>query len=161
MLRSKNSSKIWTRSEELRAEYIDLPPGDLIKQREEHMIKSLRKWLSDTTSDQEQVVTAWSKQLQPIGSEWIQYRDKIQEEAIHLLKQREDLPDFEQRFAEILVHPERMRSVGYREKTLFNTKITLKLAVQIIHLMTSEQRTHLLKRIGSLAEDFEKIECDR
>ncbi len=148
------------RNDELRAEYVDLPPSELIKQREERMTKALRKWISDPTPEQKQAVSASIKQLKPIGSEWMQYRDKIQEEVINLLKQRKDLPDFGQRFTEVLVHPERWRSATYQSKSDFNRDLILKLAVNINHLMTPGQRTHLLKRIDSLATDFEKIKCD-
>jgi len=34
------------RNDELRAEYIDLPPEERMKEREERMVKGLRKWLS-------------------------------------------------------------------------------------------------------------------
>jgi Family of unknown function (DUF6279) len=148
------------RGEEIRAEYIDISPEELVKHREEHMNKALRRWLSTPTPEQEQAVAAWSKKLKPLGSDWLIYRDKIQEEAMHLLKQRKDLPDFERRFTEILVHTERMRTVEFQEKTDYNTHLTIKLAVEINHLMTPEQRTHLLKRINSLADDFETIKCN-
>ena len=149
------------RSREIKAEYIDIPPDELLKHREEQMIKALRRWLSDPTSEQEQAVAAWSKKLKPLGSEWTRYRDKIQEEVMFLLKQRKDLPDFEKRMTDILVHPGRMRTIGYQEKTDFNTDLTIKLVVEINHLMTPKQRTHLLKRINSLADDFENIKCKR
>ena len=148
------------RNDELRAEYIDLPPGELIKQREERMIKTLQKWLTDPTHEQVQAVSAWSRQLKPIGAEWLQYRDKVQDEVINLLKKRNELPEFEQRFAEILIHPERMRSATHQAKSDFNRDLTLKLAVNINKMMTPEQRTHLLKRIDSFAEDFDKIKCE-
>ncbi len=148
------------RNEEMRAEYIDLPPNERIKQREERMIKGLRKWLSGPTPEQKQAVSAWIKQLKPIGQEWLLYRDKVQEEVINLLKQRKELPDFDQKLIEILTHPERMRSSAYQAKSDYNRDITLKLGVSIIHLMTPEQRTHLLKRIDSFATDFEKIKCN-
>ena len=147
------------RGEEIRAEYIDISPEELVKHREEHMIKALRRWLSTPTPEQEQAVAAWSKKLKPLGSEWVRYRDKIQEEVMLLLRQRKDLPDFEKRMTEVLVHPERLRSIEFQEKTDFNTDLTIKLAVEINHLMTPKQRTHLLKRINSFADDFEQIEC--
>jgi hypothetical protein len=147
------------RSQEIRAEYIDVPPEELVKHREEQMMKALRRWLSDPKTEQEQAVAAWSKKLKPLGSEWLRYRDKIQEEIMHLLQQRKDLPDFEIRMTEILVNPERMRTIGFQEKTDFNTNLTIKLVVEINHLMTTTQRTHLLKRINSIADDFEQIKC--
>jgi SpoVK/Ycf46/Vps4 family AAA+-type ATPase len=148
------------RNDELRAEYIDLPPEELLKQREERMIKGLRKWLSDPMPEQKQAVSTWVKQLKPIGQEWMQYRDKIQEEVVNLLKQRKELPDFDQKLIESLTHPERMRSSAYQTKSDYNRDITLKLGVNIIHLMTPGQRSHLLKRIDSFANDFEKIKCN-
>jgi hypothetical protein len=141
------------RNDELRAEYIDLDPEERSKEREERMLKALRKWLSDPTPEQEKAVSTWSRQLKPIGQEWMQYRDKIQEAVINLLRQRKELPDFDQKFIEILTHPERMRSEVYQAKSDFNRDVTLKLAVNITDLMTPEQRT-------KFATDFEKIKCD-
>ena len=147
------------RGEEIKAEYIDVPPEELVKHREEQMMKALRRWLSDPTSEQEQAVASWSKRLKPLGSDWVIYRDRIQKKVMDLLKQRKDLPDFDNRMTEVLVNPERMKTIGYQEKTDFNTELTIKLIVEINRLMTPKQRTHLLKRINSLAEDFEQIKC--
>lgn len=148
------------RNGELRAEYIDLPPEELIKQRKGRMIKTLKKWLSDPTSEQIKAVSVLSRQLKPIGEEWVQYRNRIQEEVTNLLKQRNKHPDFERRFAGILIHPKRLRSGSHQAKSDYNRDLTLKLAVKIIYLTTPEQRTHLLKRLDSLATNLEKIKCD-
>lgn len=148
------------RNEELRAEYIDLPPEELIKQREERMIKTLRKWLSNLTPEEEEAVSVWSRKVKPIGADWMRYRERVQGEVINLIKQRNELPDFDRRFAEILTHPKRMRKAAHKAKSEYNRDLTLKLAVKINHLMTSDQRTHLLKRTDSLARNLDNIKCN-
>ncbi len=143
-----------------RKKYIDLPPDELIQNRQERMIKRLTYWISDLNAEQRQVVSDWSKQLTPIAEQWVQNREAIQAEARRLLSRRDSNPEFRSDMQGLIIHPENMRSAAYQRKIDINIGITLKLLVQLDQMLTEDQRSHLLYRIESLAADFDTLSCD-
>jgi hypothetical protein len=147
-------------NEKLRSKYVDLPPEKLIEQRAERMVKRLQYWLSQLTTDQKLAIDQWSRQLKPTAADWLQNSQKFQAEIRHLLDLRRTSPAFKQKFVEILVYPEQLRSAEYQRKIDTNTEMTLKFMVAILGTKTPGQQTHLLKQIESLAKDFDHLSCD-
>jgi hypothetical protein len=147
-------------NQKFKKEYVDLPPDELIQNREERMVKRTKYWISKLNPEQKQAVSDWSLQLTPIAGDWIQNRERIQSEARRLLGQRRDNPEFRTAIQKLILHPENVRSAEYQRKIDINTTATIKLLAQLIQLLTEKQRSYLLDRIESLAEDFGTLSCD-
>ena len=145
---------------EFRKKYVDLPPDELIQNREERMVKRTKYWISKLNSKQKQAVSDWSSQLTPIALEWLQSRERIQAEARRLLARKDEDPEFRTAMQKLIIHPANMRSVEYQRKIDINTGVTIKLLVQLDRMLTEDQRSHLLDRIESLAADFGTLNCD-
>jgi hypothetical protein len=60
----------------------------------------------------------------------------------------------------LLVNLDQIRTIDYQKKIDYNTEVTFKLFMKIDRSLDPTQRAYLLKRIGSLAADFEKLSCD-
>jgi hypothetical protein len=147
-------------NQKFRKKFVDLPPDASNQRRQERMIKRLKYWVADLKPEQSEAVAGWSKQLTPIAGQWIQNREMIQAKARSLLAHRFDNPEFRSGLQELIMHPEKMRSVAYQRNIDINTRITINLLVQLNRMLTKDQRTHLLKRIESLAADFDTLSCD-
>ncbi len=147
-------------NQKFKKEYVDLPPDELIQNREERMVKRTKYWISKLNPEQKQAVSDWSLQLTPIAVDWIQNRERIQSEARRLLGQRRDNPEFRTAIQKLILHPENVRSAEYQRKIDINTTATIKLLAQLIQLLTEKQRSYLLDRIESLAADFDTLSCD-
>jgi hypothetical protein len=147
-------------NQKFKKEYVDLPPDELIQNREERMVKRTKYWISKLNPEQKQAVSDWSSQLVPIAGDWIQNRERIQSEARRLLGQRRDNPEFRTAIQELILNPENMRSAEYQRKIDIDTAVTIKLVVQLNQLLTEKQRSYLLDRIESLAADFDTLSCD-
>jgi hypothetical protein len=147
-------------NQKFKKEYVDLPPDELIQNREERMVKRTQYWISKLNPEQKQTVSDWSSQLAPIAGDWIQNREIVQAEAWRLLAQRHDNPGFRAAMQELILHPENMRSAEYQRKIDINTAVTIKLLAQLNQLLTEKQRPYLLDRIESLAADFDTLSCD-
>ena len=148
------------RNRKFRKKFVDLSPDESNRKRQERMIKRLKYWLSDLSPEQKQAVADWSVQLTPIAGQLIQNREMIQAKAHSLLASRSENPDFRSDLQELIMHPERMRSVDYQRKIDINTRITINFLVRLDRMLTEDQRAHLLKRIESLAADFDTLSCD-
>ncbi|MBW2443054.1 MAG: hypothetical protein JRH12_21445 [Deltaproteobacteria bacterium] len=143
-----------------RKKFVELPPDESNRKRQDRMIKRLKYWLSDLNSEQKQAVADWSVQLAPIARQWIQNREMIQAKAHSLLAHRYDSPEFRSSLQELIIHPEKMRSGDYQRKIDINTKVTIFLLVKLNQMLTEDQRTRLLSQIESLAADFDTLSCD-
>ncbi len=148
------------RNQEFRQKYVDLPAEELDKNRQERMLKNMAYWISEPTPAQKKAVADWNSGLMPIAEEWLQNRERVQAYARSLLDKRNNSPEFRGKLFDLIVYSERLRPAVYQQKVDFNTEVTLKFMVQLDRLLTPEQRQHLLKRIKSLASDFDKISCD-
>jgi len=145
---------------EFRKEYVDLPPAELNENRQKRMHKRLKYVISDLTAEQKEAISDWSNQLVPLSEDWLQNRQMIQTEARRLLVQRGRSPEFRAALLELIVNPENLRTPAYRRKIETNIDLTIKLIIQLDRLLTPAQRSYLLKRIDSLATDFDKLSCD-
>ncbi len=147
-------------NQKFRRKFVELPPDELNRKRQDRMIKRLEYWLSGLNSEQKQAVADWSMQLAPIARQWIQNREMIQAKAHSLLARRLENPAFRSDLQALIMHPERMRPVDYQRKIDINTNITISLLVRLNQMLTRDQRAHLLKRIEALATDFDTLSCD-
>lgn len=147
-------------NQKFRKKFVDLPPDESNRRRQERMIKRLKYWVSDLKPEQIQAVADWSSQLAPIAEQRIQHREMILAKARNLMAHRSENPDFRSRLQALIMLPESMRSVDYQRNIDLNTRITIRFLVQLDQMLTKDQRTHLLTQIESLAADFETLSCD-
>ena len=96
----------------------------------------------------------------PISEDWLQNREMIQTKAHRLLTRRSSNPEFRAHLLELIVNPEHIRTPAYHAKIETSIDLTIKLIIQLDRLLTPKQRSYLLKRIESLAADFDKLSCD-
>jgi hypothetical protein len=147
-------------NQKLKAEYIAQPPEILDRSRQQRMIKRMKYWLGSVTAGQKQAVADWSSQLEPIAADWLQHRERMQTEFQRLLKGRTLDPDFKANLVGLLVDAENYRSAAYQLKIDTNTNITFILLQRVDRQLAPSQRAYLLKRIESMARDFDQLSCD-
>jgi hypothetical protein len=145
---------------EFRREYVGLPPAKLNENRQKRMVKRLKYWISDPTAEQTAAISSWSRQMVPLAPDWLQNRETVQIEARRLLAHRSSDPEFRATLLEIIVNPEHLRTPAYQAKIETNTDLTIQLIIRLDRLLTPAQRSYLLKRIDSLATDFDRLSCD-
>ena len=124
------------------------------------MNKRLKYWISKPTVEQKEAISSWSMQMVPISEDWLQNREMIQTKARRLLARRSRNPEFQARLLELIVNPEHMRTPAYQAKIETNIDLTIKFIIELNRMLTPAQRSYLLKRIESLAADFDKLSCD-
>jgi hypothetical protein len=148
------------RNDKYKSKYVDIPLDELEKKRQERLVKDLKKWISRLTPEQKQAVSDWSAQIKPLATDGLRYREIVLTEFNNLLAKHRHDPDFEEAFVALLVNFDQMRAPDYQKKINYNTEVTFRLLMKIDRSLNPTQRAYLLKRIGSLAADFEKLSCD-
>lgn len=147
-------------NQEFKAEYVNLPIPQLNENRQKRSIKRLKYWISNLTAGQKEAISAWSSQLVPTSKDWLQNREILQTEARRLLSQRGSSPELSATLLELIVNSDQMRTAAYQAKIDANIDMTIQLIIRLDRLITPQQRSYLLKRIESLAADFDKLSCD-
>jgi hypothetical protein len=147
-------------NKEFKAEYVNLPIQQLNEKRQKRSIKRLKYWISNLTAGQKEAISAWNSQLVPNAKDWLQNREILQTEARRLLSRRGSSPEFRAALLELIVNPEQLRTPAYQAKIDANIDMTIRFIIRLDRLITPQQRSYLLKRIESLAADFDKLSCD-
>jgi hypothetical protein len=148
------------RNNKYRSEYVDIPLVELEKKRKERLAKDLKKWISRLTPEQKQAVSDWSDQIKPLAADGLRNRESVLTEFKNLLAKRKHDPNFKDAFVALLINYDQIRAPDYQKKIDYNTEVTFKLLMKIDRSLNPTQREYLMKRIGSLAADFEKLSCD-
>ncbi len=146
--------------EKFKSDYVDIPLESLKEKRKERITKDIEQGISRLTAEQKQAVSDWSDQITPLAADGLRYRESVLTEFKNLLTKRRHAPDFKEAFVALLVNFDQMRTRDYQQKIDFNTDLTLKLFIRIDRSIDTIQRTYLLKRIRSMAADFDKLSCD-
>ena len=157
---SEMFQNIEKRNIKYKSEYVDVPLDELKKKRRERLAKNLKQWISRLTPEQKQAVHDWSDQIKPLSADRLRNRERALTEFKNLLTKRRHDPDFKEAFVALLVDFDHMRAPDYQKKINYNTEVTFRLLMKIDRSLKPTQRAYLLKRIGSLASDFEKLSCD-
>jgi hypothetical protein len=124
------------------------------------LAKDLKQWISRLTPEQKQAVSDWSDHIKPLAADGLRNRESVLAEFQNLLGKRRHDPDFKEAFVALLVNLDRMRTPDFQKKIDYNTDVTFKLIMKIDRSLNKIQRAYLLKHIGNLAADFEKLSCD-
>lgn len=148
------------RNKKFKSNYVDIPLESLAEKRKERLTKDIKQWISRLTAEQKQAVSDWSDQITPLAADGLRYRERVLTEFQNLLTKQRQAPDFKEAFVALLVNFDQMRTREYQQKIDINTDLTLKLLIKIDRSLNATQRTYLLKRIGSMAADFDKLSCD-
>jgi hypothetical protein len=148
------------RNKKFKSTYVDIPLESLAEKRKERLTKDIKQGISRLTAEQKQAVSDWSDQITPLAADGLRYRERVLTEFQNLLTKRRQAPDFKKTFVALLVNFDQMRTREYQQKIDFNTDLTLQLFIKIDRSLNTTQRTYLLKRIGSMAADFDKLSCD-
>ncbi len=151
---------IENRISKYKSEYVDIPLDELEKKRKERLAKNLKQWISSLTPEQKQAVSDWSDQIKPLAADGLRNRENILTEFKNLLAKRRHDPNFKENFVALLNNFDQMRTPDYQKKIDYNTEVTFRLLMKIDRSLNPTQRAYLLKRIDSLAADFEKLSCD-
>ena len=148
------------RNYKFKAKYVEISLEKLEKNRKERLAKDLKQWISRLTPEQKQAVSDWSDQIKPLAADGLRNRESVLAEFQNLLGERRHDPDFKEAFVALLVNLDQMRTPDFQKKIDYNTDVTFKLIMKIDRSLNNTQRAYLLKHIGTLAADFEKLSCD-
>lgn len=139
------------------SDYEDLSEPEMREQSAEHMIEGLETWLGQLSSQQKQWVQQWSLERPLMAKDWFNQQLTNKSEIQVLFLQRNDSPEFKEKFLETLLHPERLYTEAFTEKVQKNRKVTFQMISKVIQSMSPEQLEFYHDKLRDWKETFQDL----
>lgn len=142
-----------------RTEHLDPPPGQRQRERAERLERRLRYWLGALTPEQTARIRQWSAALPDQNTAaWLENRQRLQAAAREILA-KPDERSARLRLTRLLEAPAVVHTPAYQRQIEHNRAQAIALTADLLRLATDRQRARLDRRLGSLADDFQKLRC--
>ncbi|MEZ5582893.1 MAG: DUF6279 family lipoprotein [Candidatus Competibacteraceae bacterium] len=138
-------------------EYAALPPQQLRPKYAQFATKEFARWLDQLTPEQQALITQWSERMELTADDRLRYRRQWQAGLQPLLKQRHDSDVFAAELGRFFQASGFNRPTHYQTKLEHNRAAFKELILNIDATLTPQQKSHLLKRLAGLAEDFQQL----
>lgn len=147
------------REEEL-DESEQLSDAERAKERLSGLEDNLKEWTGKLSSEQLQIVQAYSPRFESTARHWLQYRRHVQSLARTLFEQKDSNPNFEQDLLNLMSNPESHRHAELVEKNDANNVLYSQMVVEFGATLSQKQKKRLLRKIDGYIEDFEELSED-
>ncbi|MEE2729451.1 MAG: DUF6279 family lipoprotein [Pseudomonadota bacterium] len=144
-------------NEEYRREYIEVSADKQRKQRFKEVIKYAERWTGRLSSEQTQQIAEWVRQFELMGPEIEAARLAWQEEFRRVLDLRGNRPVYGAAFRKLISDPDFGRSEALKRKLAYNSELAVDLYLQLDKTLTPKQRSHMVKKLRSYADDFQLL----
>ncbi|MEN8178211.1 MAG: DUF6279 family lipoprotein [Pseudomonadota bacterium] len=123
------------------------------------MTDELERWFGPLTAPQQQRIVEWSWKFKPLGIHGLQARQQWQARLRALLDRRAEEAAFFTGIEALFVDPDRGRPAQYLSKLVHNESATVEMLVDVGGQVNAQQRKHLDRMAGSVADDFDQLAC--
>ncbi len=147
------------RNRDTRRKFLEGSAEQLHEQRVERMEKRLRRWLGRLNADQQALIQAWSRALEPSAETWFDNRLAWQARLLDVLAVRSDRSRFDPAIATLVMAPDAHWSDAYREQVTRNRALTMTLLADVLAVSTDAQRSRFGAEIDNLVGQFDRLAC--
>ena len=125
--------------------------------RQERMLKSLKKWIGEPTEAQTALVEQWAGNLSFETTARLEQRKVMRERFDKLLTTREQLAQTQQQLNRLMANPAQNWTPAYRRYLQLNRQKTYQLMISLHASLNTEQKQKLLKKLEGYRRDFDKL----
>lgn len=142
---------------DLKTEYDEMTPAELIKQRSRDMKKSMKYWLGALDDKQIVLINTWAQQLPDSRSQWLHNREHWTDAFLQTLQRRHDPELFAAGIQTLFVTPQDNWNAEYRDLAQKNLDATLQLLTELHNSSTPKQREAERKRIAQWLNHLDQL----
>lgn len=147
-------SNIEERRRERRDESAALTQEEVYQQRVKAMEEQVRGSMGRANRQQSALIEAWARDMESLGTMWIEYNDRWFAAFRAALDARHDEEVFAQQINLLWVEPEIFRDPEMADIIDANAEKTAKFLVQLHASMTDRQRERLMRNIDGYRKDI-------
>jgi hypothetical protein len=137
-----------------RAEKCDSTPEERRRERTHQFIDNVEKWTGDLNRAQRRMIATRYATLVTDECDELSARESSRTEFRELVDRYRSTPEFADRIAEFLLHPENRRDAAYRADYEADRGRFLQLLADINHSLTPAQRAHTVERLRLYAREM-------
>ena len=147
------------RNQKTRTEFLEPDEAERELQRIDRMERRLQRWLGRMNPAQREALAQWSAALEPTTEAWLENRAAWQSRLIALLQEKGESEEVRESLTGLLIAPDAAWPEDYRAAVEHNRDATLRLFARLYELADESQRQRLLRRLNSLAGQFDRVAC--
>lgn len=142
---------------DLKSEYDDMTPADLIKKRKRDMKRTIKHWLGPLDERQTSLIDAWARNLTDSRQQWLASRELWADALAEALRHRHEPQLFASRIHLLFATPEATWSPEFRSLSDKNRESTLRLLAELHNSRTPAQHAAEHKRIAHWLDHLDKL----
>lgn len=147
------------RIQERRDDLVASTSEELSRDRARSLTRQLRRFFGRLNPEQRARVDQWSQRLEPTGEVNLDRREAWQDAFADALGLRHQEVVFREEIRRLFLASDNDWPADYREAMERNRDETIHMLVDLHELASPRQRNRLTRRIGSLADDAERLAC--
>lgn len=140
-----------------RKEYLDVSVKQQRRQRAKEAEQYVERWTGSLHKEQRKMIDDWSQSYDLMAEELLETRTAWQQEFRRILDMRQDRPAYEAAFRQLLANPAFGRSETLQRKLDRNEQAVIALYLQLDRSLSPDQRTRMVKKLRSYADDFRHL----
>ncbi len=140
-----------------RKEYLEVSAREQRRQRAKEALLYVERWTGSLRKEQRKMIDDWSQSYELMAEELLETRTAWQQEFRRILDMRQDRPAYEAAFKQLLANPTFGRSDALQQKYDRNEQAVIALYLQLDHSLSPDQRTRMVKKLRSYADDFRHL----
>jgi len=144
------------RHEKFAKKYRDMNDSELREFYQEKVTEDLEEWLGPLTSEQKEVVKAWSLNIQSTISDWVVVQMTFREQIRALFDKRQQPEQFQAHLDQLLLNSESYYSPILKAKLAYNRELAQRYLVDILRISSPKQEQHFRQEL----QDWKEIGLD-
>jgi hypothetical protein len=137
-----------------RAEKCGGTPDERRRDRTREFIDNVEKWTGELNRAQRKLISARYAALRTDPCDELTARERSRLEFRAIVDEYRTRPEFADRIADFLLHPENRRDAAYRAAYEADRARFLRMLADINHSLTAEQRQHTIERLRLYAREM-------
>lgn len=122
-------------------------------QRQERVLRSVRRYAGRPNSEQEQIVATWHAETPDTQNDWLAYQARWQEAFAEVLAERHSI-DFQAQLTNLFIHPEQFRGSAMVESVAHTNQASKEMLIALHNSLSNRQTTRVWQRVTRLQRDL-------
>lgn len=119
--------------------------------------KFIERWTGNLTDEQVELIRNWSWKYQLMGKDFLHSRQAWQKQFQQVLKRRREHAYLERSLQDLFSNRRLGMSEEYNKKYQFNESLLKQLYLDLDASLSSEQRSRMIRKLKSYAQDFREL----
>lgn len=150
-------SSIDEKNDEFHEKYLELSNDERVAEYTDSIIDNYEAWLGDLTDAQEVLARHAATKLQPTASYRLEHRKQWQQSIKHILATNNREPQKTTALREFFSDYNRQDNLAMNARMKKNKNIFSALTLQIVHIMTNEQKAHFTTTTNDYIRMFDEL----